>query len=343
MSSENYSDTLPILADRGFDTSMRGYDRRQVDVYVATLDDEIRAAAADRDAALARCADFAAQLASAQAQIESLRRQLRKATEKVTADNLEPRVRELLDTAAADASKMRAEADAYVLTVRRTADESAERIRSSARQEAEQIIADATQRHAEADETFRQRIAEVEHHRADLTAQIQDERTRAQAEEDQLTIDAQAERVRLDEEAAAERARLDEEAAAERARLQAEIDERVSTAEKDFEITLRLRRTEEGRKSAAQVAAAKAQAEQIRVDAHAAAEDLLREARAELGRLNDRRVETHTALRELHEKIAKLLADIEPPPPGSPREPAKTAKTEKPSRAPAKPRGRVRS
>ena len=332
MSSENYSDTLPILADRGFDTSMRGYDRRQVDVYVATLDDEIRAAAADRDAALARCADFAAQLASAQAQIESLRRQLRKASENVTADNLEPRVRELLDTAAADASKMRAEADAYVLTVRRTADESAERIRSSARQDAEQIIADATQRHAEADETFRQRIAEVEHHRADLTAQIQEERTRAQTEEDQLTIDAQAERVRLDEEAAAERARL-----------QAEIDERVSTAEKDFEITLRLRRTEERRKSAAQVAAAEAQAEQIRVDAHAAAEDLLREARAELGRLNDRRVETHTALRELHEKIAKLLADIEPPPPSSPREPAKAAKTEKPSRAPAKPRGRVRS
>ncbi len=343
MSSENYSDTLPILADRGFDTSMRGYDRRQVDVYVATLDDEIRAAAADRDAALARCADFAAQLASAQAQIESLRRQLRKASENVTADNLEPRVRELLDTAAADASKMRAEADAYVLTVRRTADESAERIRSSARQDAEQIIADATQRHAEADETFRQRIAEVEHHRADLTAQIQEERTRAQTEEDQLTIDAQAERVRLDEAAAAERARLDEAAAAERARLQAEIDERVSTAEKDFEITLRLRRTEEARKSAAQVAAAEAQAQQIRVDAHAAAEDLLREARAELGRLNDRRVETHTALRELHEKIAKLLADIEPPPPSSPREPAKAAKTEKPSRAPAKPRGRVRS
>jgi cell division septum initiation protein DivIVA len=343
MSSENYSDTLPILADRGFDTSMRGYDRRQVDVYVATLDDEIRAAAADRDAALARCADFAAQLASAQAQIESLRRQLRKASEKVTADNLEPRVRELLDTAAADASKMRADADAYVLTVRRTADESAERIRSSARQDAEQIVADATQRLAESDDTFRRRIAEVEQHRTELTSRIQEERARAQAEEDQLTIDAQAERVRLDEQAVAERARLDVEAAAERARLQAEIDERVSTAEKDFEITLRLRRTEEGRKSAAQVAAAEAQAEQIRVDAHAAAEDLLREARAELGRLNDRRVETHTALRELHEKIAKLLADIEPPLPSSPREPAKTAKTEKPSRAPAKPRGRVRS
>ncbi len=345
MPSENYSDTLPILADRGFDTSMRGYDRRQVDVYVATLDDEIRAAAADRDAALARCADFAAQLASAQAQIESLRRQLRKATEKVTADNLEPRVRELLDTAAADASKMRADADAYVLTVRRTADESAERIRASARQDAEQIAADATQRLAEADETFRHRIAEVEHHRAELTSQIQEERARTQAEEDQLTIEAQAERVRLDEEAAAERARLDEEAAAERARLQAEIDEHLRTAEKDFEITLRLRRTEETRKSAQQLAAAEAQAEQIRLDAHAAAEDLLREARAELERLNDRRVETHTAVRELHEKIAKLLADIEPPP-SRPREPAKTAKsakTEKPSRGPAKPRGRVRN
>ena len=357
MSSENYSDTLPILADRGFDTSMRGYDRRQVDVYVATLDDEIRAAAADRDAALARCADFAAQLASAQAQIESLRRQLRKASEQVTADNLEPRVRELLDTAAADASKMRADADAYVLTVRRTADESAERIRASSRQDAEQVVADATQRHAEADETFRQRIAEVEHHRADLMAQIEEERARVHAEEDQLTIEAQADRARLDEQAAAERARFDEEAAAERARLQAEIDERVGTAEKDFEITLRLRRTEEAEKSAAQVAAAEARAEQIRLDAHAAAEDLLREARVELERLNDRRVETHAALRELHEKIDKLLADIEPPPPSTsasptasappstsaPAGPSAPAKTDKPSRAPAKPRGRVRS
>ena len=345
MSSENYSDTLPILADRGFDTSMRGYDRRQVDVYVATLDDEIRAAAADRDAALARCADFAAQLASAQAQIESLRRQLRKASEKVTADNLEPRVRELLDTAAADASKMRADGDAYVLTVRRTADESAERIRVTARQDAEQIVADATQRLAEADEAFRQRLAEVEHHRAELTTRIQEDRARAHAEEDQLTTEAQTEQARLDEQAAAERARLDDEAAAERARLQAEIDERVSTAEKDFEITLRLRRTDEARKSAANVAAAEERAEQIRVDAHAAAEDLLREARAELERLNGRRVETHAALRELHEKIAKLLADIEPPPPSTSAPPSATApaKTDKPSRGPAKPRGRVRS
>src|SRR5215475_8465078 len=115
MSSENYADALPILSDRGFDTAMRGYDRRQVDEYVANLDDEVRAATADRDAALARCADLAAQLASMHAQIESLRRQVRRANEHVTTENVDTRVREMLDSAAAEAAKMRTDADAYVL------------------------------------------------------------------------------------------------------------------------------------------------------------------------------------------------------------------------------------
>src|SRR5262245_54301531 len=107
MSSENYAAALPILSDRGFDTAMRGYDRRQVDEYVANLDDEVRAATADRDAAIARCADLAAQLASTQAQIESLRRQLRRATERPTTQHVDMRVREMLESAAAEADHIR--------------------------------------------------------------------------------------------------------------------------------------------------------------------------------------------------------------------------------------------
>jgi DivIVA domain-containing protein len=70
MSAEHPSDTLSIFAERGFDTAMRGYDRRQVDVYVSQLDEELRAAAAARDAGAARTANLAAQLASANAQNE---------------------------------------------------------------------------------------------------------------------------------------------------------------------------------------------------------------------------------------------------------------------------------
>src|SRR5690349_3843434 len=109
MTSDQPTDVLPILSDSddtGFDVAMRGYDRAQVDHYVAKLDDELRAAAEARDAALNRTADLAAQLASIQAQNESLRRQLEKATLQVTEDNVDDRVREILSVANADAAKV---------------------------------------------------------------------------------------------------------------------------------------------------------------------------------------------------------------------------------------------
>lgn len=312
MSSENYSDAFPILADRGFDTAMRGYDRRQVDEYVANLDDEVRAATADRDAAIARCADLAAQLASLHAQLESLRRQLRRATERPTAENVDTRVREMLDSAAAEAAKMRTDADGYVLATRRAADESAERVRANARFESEQIMAQATERHIEADETFRQRIADVERHRGEVSAQLEQDIARARAEEDQLTLEAQATRERLDAEAAAERARQDEEFARHRTHEEAELQRRIETAEEDFEIALRLRRSEQATKSRELAAAAEADAKQIRETARGQAEQMIHDADETVTRLRTRREQTHIELRELHAKIATVLAETGP-------------------------------
>jgi DivIVA domain-containing protein len=102
MSSDNPSDVLPILtnAHRGFDAAMRGYDRAQVDQFLTHIDEDVRAAVAERNSMAARSADLAAQLASAQAQIESLRRQLRKASETVTAETVDARVRTRLEAGA---------------------------------------------------------------------------------------------------------------------------------------------------------------------------------------------------------------------------------------------------
>jgi DivIVA domain-containing protein len=312
MSSENYSDALPILTDRGFDTAMRGYDRRQVDEYVANLDDEVRAATADRDGAIARCADLAAQLASTQAQIESLRRQLRRATERPTTENVDTRVREMLDSAAKEAAKMRTDADSYVLATRRAADESAERVRANARFESEQIMAQATERHIEADETFRQRIADAERHRSEVTTQLEQDIARARAEEDQLTLEAQATRERLDAEAAAERTRREEEFARLQGEQEAALQRRIQTAEDDFEIALRLRRRDEAAKSSEKAAAAEADAQHIRETARGQADQMIHDAEDKVTRLHTRQEETHIELRALHAKIATVLAQTGP-------------------------------
>lgn len=270
------TDVLPILSEssRGFDPAIRGYDRAQVDHFLAALEDDVRVAIRERDAANARGADVAAQLASAQAQIESLRRQLRAATESVTQDNVDARVRQLLETAQADAALTRAAADAYAEAEHSGASDSAARTRAAAHAEAEQIVAAATARLAEADETFKRRLADAEQHRTAVEADLAAQLAQTVADEQRITREAQAERDRLDSDSLAMRAR----------------------AEEDFEITLRARRTSE---------AAAIEAE--RTDAHAHAAQLIDNAVEEVRRLRAQRDETHDALRALHDRLGSAL------------------------------------
>ncbi len=313
MSVENPSDTLStdtlpmILQDRGFDTAMRGYDRRQVDAYVAHLDDDMRATAAERDAVAARSADLAAQLASSSAQIESLRRQLRVATETITDATVEGHVRTQLAAAEVDAARIRAEAEHYRLTTMHTSDEAAERVRNAARAEADEILAEATQRHADADETFRQRIAEAERYRTEVEAQLAQQVELARQQEDQLTREAEAVRTRLDAEAEGVRASLDAEAAEVRARLDADSERRRQVADEDFVITLRARRTAEAQTSAEQLAAAQAQADAIVATAQNEARQLTEAAAAEVARMHAEREQTHASLRELHARLGQVI------------------------------------
>jgi DivIVA domain-containing protein len=75
--SEDNTEILPLLSDDvpHFDLAMRGYDKRQVDEYLVRAEADIAVLQSARDTALAASADRAAQLASREAQIESLTRQ----------------------------------------------------------------------------------------------------------------------------------------------------------------------------------------------------------------------------------------------------------------------------
>lgn len=267
--ADNPTELLPILSDeRGFDVAMRGYDRAQVDHYLGQLDDEIRSLTTERDNTAARSADLAAQLASANAQIESLRRQLHAATETVTADNVDPRVRQILENAAAEAAAVRAAAETEAAATR-----------------------------SAADDAFRSRLSDVEEHRAEVEARLARQTAAARETVDRLGTESAAERTRLDTEAAAERQRLDEEGAARRA-----------LAAEDFEITLRSRRTAEAQTSANEHAKAQAEAARIVADAHQAATDLLADARTELQRLEGEREQLHQRLVTLHGELGDAIS-----------------------------------
>ncbi|MBV9594396.1 MAG: hypothetical protein JO147_11465, partial [Actinobacteria bacterium] len=238
----------------------------------------------------------AAQLASVHAQVESLRRQLRAATDPVTQTNIDPRVREILDSASADAVRIRNEAEAYVLQIRKVADEAAERVRATARDEADDIVQTATARQAEADEEFRRRIAEADRYRVETTERMAADLERTRRQEEQITAEADLTRTRLDGEAAQRRAQLEQQSR-----------ERITTAEQDFEITLRLRRTEQANRAAKLLAAAHAEAAEAVSDARIEARRRTAEAGARVEELDRQRNEIFTELGMLVRRLSTIV------------------------------------
>lgn len=306
MTSEQ-SDVLPILTDdtqRGFDSAIRGYDRAQVDQFLARLEDQLRSVTAERDAAQARSGELAEQLSSVQAQIDSLRRQLRHANESVTAENVDAHVHQMVETAKSEAARIRRDAEAEAEHMRRSAVDLETRSRKAGEDEAERIIAEATQRHADADDLFRRRITEAERYKANVEAELDSRRAQTQADEDRLTTEAAARRERLDAEAAAERMRQDNEAKAAR-----------DLANEDFEITLRARRTAEAKAINDELAAAKLAAEKSVNDAQHQVSQLLADAQDQVRRLNALRDQSRIELGRLRDRLSAAIdgTDANPP------------------------------
>ena len=279
MAAEDQSTELLPLLDSDepfFDVTMRGYDKRQVDDYVARAVAQIAELEAARDAALATSADRAAQLASREAQIESLRVQAAKKTETLDPAAVSDRIRDMLQLATEEAAQTRRSAEVEAERVLTGARAEAERMRAEAAGEQQRLTANAAQRSAEAD----QKLAQA--------------RTEAAAELDR----ARAEALRIVEAARAERDRLDAKAAAARSAADAESAQRRRTAEEDFEITLRLRRSEAEQQHAADHEAARATAER-----------LVRDAEARVVELAEERDRTYQALRELHRRLGAVIAE----------------------------------
>jgi colicin import membrane protein len=116
-----------------------------------------------------------------------------------------------------------------------------------------------------------------------------------------------AERTRLDAESLAAREQAEAASLAERSRLEQESADRITTAEDDFEITLRKRRSDEHAKSEAEIQAAHDEARRLVEQARADAERREHDAADEVARLRGQRDRVQDDLAALHERLAAVM------------------------------------
>jgi len=132
-----------------FDVALRGYDKRQVDRFVAHVETELGALTAERDAAFAQAQALAAQAQGLEHELTDLRRRTA-AGAGVSYRHLGPRVEQILALAEEQADAIRAGATHDIEGNRAEA----ERILNDARERANQAIRDfelalAARRHEE--------------------------------------------------------------------------------------------------------------------------------------------------------------------------------------------------
>lgn len=297
-----------------FDVAMRGYDRRQVQDHIERMDSDLASAASERDAAMARSADLAAQLASAYAEVESLRRKIRTdVSTVVTAENVSDRIRTMLELAEEEAARLREEAQLYADQTRRSTDEDVARVRSEARAESERLMGMAQIRVGDVESAYQARISEGDAYLAEQRAMAASELRTGRAQLDAEVEAANAERTRLDAEHEATRDGLDAEHEAARAQLDTQAQEHRDTATEDFEIALRARRRAEQETSSRERSEAEASNNELMAGARAEATELVRAAAVEARRLEEARQATTHRLRLLRDGVGALI-DPDPDP-----------------------------
>lgn len=316
---------LPMLDDprRRFDTVMRGYDRHQVDGYVAKLEDDNRVLSSSRSENSTRVSDLAAQLASAQAEIESLRRRVAAAVETIDPDNVDSRVQEVVALAQQVARQTRTDAETDAQRIRQGAAAAADTLKAESRAEADQVVAAATQRLAEADQTYTRLVGEADRRASETTARAEEELRLARTEVASLRDTANREVAALRETATAEiaaaasaasaaRTEADRVSRESREAADAEAAAKRAQAEEDFEITLRLRRRREEEEDRERRANALREATAIVTDAGNTADRIVREARGEVERLDHERHRVHAELGVIAGRVAGVVRDHDP-------------------------------
>src|SRR3712207_2001113 len=106
-----------VTSEPTFESALRGYDKRQVDRYVARAEGEIAALAADREQAYAQLQAMAGQLEQVQGELGQARRRVG-VSGQVSFRHLGPRVEQILTLAEEQAEAIRSGASNEVSKLR---------------------------------------------------------------------------------------------------------------------------------------------------------------------------------------------------------------------------------
>jgi len=265
---------VPRVAGYHFATVRRGgYDPRQVDETVKAIEVDLRVAEAERNAAIHRASEQAAQLQALQSDNEALRRSADVAG---AATFMGERILNMLRLAEEEAAEIGRAAKEKAAEIRLAAEEQAAALRQAVAAEAEAL---------------RERVAGEE--RA-----LVERQTASQAEAERIVIEARQHAEQISAKAQARADELVKEARAHVAKLDADSEAGRARAEEDFNLAQRARRTEAARVEAERERASVAAAQQ-RV---AATEELTRQMVEEL---------TRRMVAEADQHIRRMVAETE--------------------------------
>jgi cell division septum initiation protein DivIVA len=291
-------------SDPSFDLVLRGYDRRQVDRFVAQLDAEVAGFAARRDEAIAQAQALAAQLTDLQNQMGELRRHV--SVEKPSYKHLGARVEQIFGLIEEEAASVRGGAEADARKVMQAARADADALRAQAERaltdrhaaveqeyaaktkEADRLVADAEKRANALRRESEQLRAEVDKQAASLR-----ERTKTEVRQAQEDANQYAARIRGEAEKHAKKVltEADEHAARVRSKADEAARETADLSRRQSERTL---------------ATARSEAEAVRAKARAEAERTVADAEHAVRQLTERRGQIKQQINRLREAVAQL-------------------------------------
>jgi cell division septum initiation protein DivIVA len=303
--TERTSDVnMDFLSDVGlnrrFDLALRGYERSQVESYLANIEAENATLRHGRDVAADRVAMLEQRLEELHVELQTAQRQV--AEFEPSYAGLGARVENILRLAEEEAVALRADASATGDRIRATAEDDAKRIRSDADREAKDIVTAAER---EAGQRRSAALAEAEGARADAAKDAAAVRAEAASELEEARAKAAQAARDFETTLARRRDQAEQELSARLAAAEQRLTETSDTADQ-IKREAEAHRSDADRRAAQILDSARREAEAMISEATAKASRARSEVERELANLIRRRDSVQAQLQNVREMLATM-------------------------------------
>jgi cell division septum initiation protein DivIVA len=286
--------------NRGFDLALRGYERRQVEDYLANLEAEIATLRHGRDVAADRVAMLEQRLEELHVELQTAQRQV--AEFEPSYAGLGARVENILRLAEEEAIALRADASATGDRIRAGAEDDAKRSRGEADREAQDIVTAAER---EAGQRRAAALAEAEGARADAAKDAAAVRAEASSELEEARAKAAQAARDFETTLARRREQAEQELSARLAAAEQRLTDTSDTADQ-IKREAEAHRAEADRRAGQILDSARRESEAMISEATAKAARARSEVERELSNLVRRRDSVQAQLQNVREMLATM-------------------------------------